>query len=83
MVKTCEFMTKTLPKSTGTLGIRESHNNDIDKFPVFVKVISEAILGSRIVQATQEQFTGALRLICGRVSHVFNPIVEKYVLLKL
>ena len=58
-----------LPKTTGALGIREPHYNNINEFAVFVKVISEAIFSCGIIEAAQKQFTRALGLIWCRVSH--------------
>ena len=58
-----------IPKTTGPLGIREPHYNNINEFAVFVKVISEAIFSCGIIEAAQKQFTRALGLIWCRVSH--------------
>ena len=65
-----------IPKTTGPLGIRESHYNNINEFAVFVKVISEAIFSCGIIEAAQKQFTRALGLIWCRVSH-FHDFFEK------
>ena len=66
-----------LPKTTGPLGIREPHYNNINEFAVFVKVISEAIFSCGIIEAAQKQFTRALGLIWCRVSHFHDFFLKK------